>query len=282
MPAEEESSSPKGKTDGKLPVMEIFGPTVQGEGAMIGVRTHFIRLGGCDYRCRMCDSMHAVLPEMVKANAKWSTPEDILVALKILDVEAGELEPGWVTLSGGNPAIWDCGDLVGLLKHCGYRVAIETQGSIWPTWLNRCDQVTVSPKGPGMGEADKFDPGAFAIGIHGLIYPQACVKIVVFDQRDLEFAVGVDEILNRISFPRGARYLSSGNAHPPQVLANSRNQNQELHMNTSHMIGSTTVHQAYLSDYQSMLEDWYQDKRLGHWKFLPQLHVVLYDNQAGR
>jgi 7-carboxy-7-deazaguanine synthase len=34
------------------PVIEIFGPTIQGEGAEAGLATHFLRVGGCDYRCR--------------------------------------------------------------------------------------------------------------------------------------------------------------------------------------------------------------------------------------
>jgi 7-carboxy-7-deazaguanine synthase len=32
-------------------VSEIFGPTIQGEGALIGLPTVFVRTGGCDYRC---------------------------------------------------------------------------------------------------------------------------------------------------------------------------------------------------------------------------------------
>ncbi len=28
-----------------LPIVEIFGPVLQGEGRMIGVQTHFVRLG---------------------------------------------------------------------------------------------------------------------------------------------------------------------------------------------------------------------------------------------
>ena len=41
-------------------VSEIFGPTIQGEGALIGQPTVFVRTGGCDYRCSWCDSLHAV------------------------------------------------------------------------------------------------------------------------------------------------------------------------------------------------------------------------------
>ena len=41
-------------------VSEIFGPTIQGEGALIGQPTIFVRTGGCDYRCSWCGTMHAV------------------------------------------------------------------------------------------------------------------------------------------------------------------------------------------------------------------------------
>lgn len=35
----------------KAPVMEIFGPTIQGEGIVTGRKTMFVRTGGCDYSC---------------------------------------------------------------------------------------------------------------------------------------------------------------------------------------------------------------------------------------
>ena len=33
----------------KMPIMEVFGPTIQGEGMVIGQKTIFIRTGGCDF-----------------------------------------------------------------------------------------------------------------------------------------------------------------------------------------------------------------------------------------
>ncbi|RWD90497.1 MAG: 7-carboxy-7-deazaguanine synthase QueE, partial [Mesorhizobium sp.] len=48
---------------GSIRISEIFGPTVQGEGPLIGRPTVFVRTGGCDYRCRWCDTLYAVLPE---------------------------------------------------------------------------------------------------------------------------------------------------------------------------------------------------------------------------
>lgn len=44
----------------KMPIMEIFGPTIQGEGMVIGRKTMFVRTGGCDYSCSWCDSVQAI------------------------------------------------------------------------------------------------------------------------------------------------------------------------------------------------------------------------------
>src|SRR6202046_1496627 len=46
----------------EIRISEIFGPTVQGEGPLIGRPTVFVRTAGCDYRCAWCDTLYAVLP----------------------------------------------------------------------------------------------------------------------------------------------------------------------------------------------------------------------------
>src|SRR3954454_1831515 len=83
-----------------FPVIEIFGPTIQGEGAEAGLPTHFVRLGGCDYRCSWCDTMYAVDPRTVRETAEQLSGEGIIERVRGL---AGH--PEWVTISGGNPAL---------------------------------------------------------------------------------------------------------------------------------------------------------------------------------
>src|SRR5881409_4014659 len=80
--------------------------TVQGEGALAGLPTLFVRFGGCDYRCSWCDSMYAVDPAQVRENATKMTAAEIVQGCVDL---VGDGEPGglWVTLSGGNPALMD-------------------------------------------------------------------------------------------------------------------------------------------------------------------------------
>jgi 7-carboxy-7-deazaguanine synthase len=88
-------------TDKEFRIAEIFGPTIQGEGVHAGYPCHFVRFGGCDYRCRWCDSPHAVLPELVAALPKM-TAEQICNRVRSLPGH-----PKWVVLSGGNPALFD-------------------------------------------------------------------------------------------------------------------------------------------------------------------------------
>ena len=86
--------------DPAIRVSEIFGPTIQGEGVLIGLPTVFVRTGGCDYRCSWCDSLHAVDSrfrhewEMMSPDAVWQ---------RSLRLSGGR--PVMVSLSGGNPAI---------------------------------------------------------------------------------------------------------------------------------------------------------------------------------
>lgn len=167
-----------------LAVVEIFGPTIQGEGPDAGVPAYFVRFGGCDYRCTWCDSMHAVDPAEVRANAER------LTAAQITD-RLGELPdgPGLVVLSGGNPALLDLGALVVALKHDGRQVAVETQGSRWRDWLADVDRLVISPKPPSSGMAGPNELNAFRAFMSSVTAASGPVlKIVVFDQADLAWA----------------------------------------------------------------------------------------------
>ena len=39
-----------------IPIVEIFGPTLQGEGPNAGARCIFVRVKGCSFACKWCDS----------------------------------------------------------------------------------------------------------------------------------------------------------------------------------------------------------------------------------
>jgi 7-carboxy-7-deazaguanine synthase len=168
----------------RFPVVEIFGPTIQGEGPDAGAPAHFVRFGGCDYRCTWCDSMHAVDPDEVRANAERLTAGQIV--RRVCELPSG---PDLVVISGGNPALFELGTLVVALKQTGRRVAVETQGSRWRNWLADVDRLVISPKPPSSGMAGPEAIAALQAFIDNA--PVGCapvLKIVIFDQADLEWA----------------------------------------------------------------------------------------------
>lgn len=120
-----------------IPVLEIFGPTFQGEGRAIGQKTMFVRTAVCDYHCAWCDS---VFTWDGSEKPKRMTANEIIAELDKL----GSYD--YVTLSGGNPCLLgakaNMGELVVKLKARGVALGIETQGSRWQTWLKDIDQVT--------------------------------------------------------------------------------------------------------------------------------------------
>lgn len=249
------------KPDKRFPVMEIFGPTIQGEGSVIGVQTLFIRFGGCDYRCKNCDSLHAVIPEHVQAGATYMTADEIIIALS----QYAHTGVRWVTFSGGNPLMHQLGDLVDRvhneLRMC---IAVETQGTIWAEWLLRCEIVTVSPKAPGMGE--KFEIDKFRIFVDNLSWSAGfTVKVVVFRTADLEFVASLME-----EFPylreHDVLYISLGNPFPPKLPGEGSS-------------GFNTME--LLTHYEILVEEILQDNRLRSAVVLPQWHVVLWGNKKG-
>lgn len=173
------------RSETTFPVMEVFGPTLQGEGPQQGRPAYFVRFGGCDFRCAWCDSMHAVDPASVRADARRLSADEI-----VRDVSALRDGPDLVVISGGNPALLDLAPLSAALEERGLSVAVETQGTRWRTWLGNVGQLVVSPKGPSSGMDDAPARAALAafLGEAASAGVATSLKVVIFDDADLEYA----------------------------------------------------------------------------------------------
>ncbi|MFD2670409.1 7-carboxy-7-deazaguanine synthase QueE [Marinicrinis sediminis] len=238
-----------------IPVLEIFGPTIQGEGLVIGRKTMFVRTAGCDYSCHWCDSAFT-----------WdgSAKNEIrhMHAEEILD-ELGKIGgSGWshVTLSGGNPALLSSlALLIDNLHERGFSIALETQGSRWQEWLMEIDDLTLSPKPPSSGMKtdwivlDKI----IARRKEGDRNEGLSLKVVVMDEIDLTYAVQVHQRYPDVPF-----IIQAGNDDPtstdPDKLAVK-----------------------LLKQYACLVDRVMRSEELRNVRVLPQLHALLWGNRRG-
>ena len=235
-----------------VPIIEIFGPTIQGEGAEAGIPTHFVRVGGCDYRCAWCDTMYAVDPAVVRATAEWLRAEEIVSRVAALNGR-----PLWTTISGGNPALHELGSLVEGLQQAGFRVAVETQGSVWKSWLADVDRLTISPKPPSSGMAAAKHVAAFDRFMSAApqsALDRAILKIVVFDEEDLGWATSVAERFQSLPL-----YLSAGTPVP----------------------SGAEVRRDVGERYRWLCERVAIQSPLSRARVLPQLHVIAWEMATG-
>jgi len=255
-----------------IPIIEIFGPTIQGEGNMIGKTTMFIRVGACDYKCYHCDSMHAVDKHQIALRAEYLSPAEIVARIKAED-KSGACP--WVTISGGNPALWEMGDVVAALKNAGYKIAVETQGTYYKEWLEFCDLVTVSPKAPSMWTAPDM---GLLLGFKKLfdcrrrwpdILPAVCLKIAVFNEADIDFAATIADV-----FPEEQMWLSLGNTDEPKFLEDGTQQGRT----------AEELRQILCTRYESLANYIYRHPHpnIRNAVFLPQLHVLIWGNAGKR
>jgi len=203
--------------DRTYPVVEVFGPTVQGEGPHAGRVVSFVRLGGCDFDCSWCDSPHAVKPDLVKQAERLTAPE---IVERLPDTQT-------VILSGGNPALHHATDLANYLIFSGRDFHVETQGTIWRDWLADATLLVVSPKPPSSGMAGAARDRLPVFLSHWREHasgPDLVLKFVVADQTDLDWALAVrDEVDEDHELPLYLSALTPPDAPLGDVAASYQN-----------------------------------------------------------
>lgn len=101
----------------KLRVAEIF-RSIQGEGTRAGLPCSFVRLAGCNLRCRYCDTAYA------REGGEEMAAADIIGAVRAFGL-------GLVQVTGGEPlAQPGCLALLDGLVREGLEVLLETNGSM--------------------------------------------------------------------------------------------------------------------------------------------------------
>ncbi|MBR2713719.1 MAG: 7-carboxy-7-deazaguanine synthase QueE [Kiritimatiellae bacterium] len=141
-------------------LVEIF-ESLQGEGRNTGRPCVFIRFAGCNLSCPWCDTDVAK-----KFSASLA---DILAELARYKAKS-------VILTGGEPTLAkEMPELVAALKKNGYRIGVETNGTIAADWLGFVDYVACSPKRDAELALTAADE----------------VRVVAEDEKTVEFCRGV-------------------------------------------------------------------------------------------
>lgn len=235
----------------KIPVLEIFGPTIQGEGKVIGRKTMFVRTAGCDYRCDWCDSSFT-WDGSAKDEIRMMTADEIYEELK----EVGGDYFNHVTISGGNPALIKAiQDLVYLFQEKGIYTALETQGSKYQPWMRQIDDLTISPKPP----SSMMKPNLPLLDevIEQCVHDTLNLKVVIFEEADFDFAKMIHHRYPSIPF-----YLQVGNPY----------------LEGEHVDNHTDK---LLLLYEDLVDRVMKSSEMNDVYVLPQLHTLLWSNTKG-
>lgn len=121
--------------EGALMVHSIF-PTIQGEGPFAGTPAIFIRLYGCNLQCPWCDTDYT--------STKMLDAADTIAN----DIQQKQPKHPLVVITGGEPFRQNITPLCRKLLTKGYKVQVETNGTLYPgddfPWSDVT--VVVSPK----------------------------------------------------------------------------------------------------------------------------------------
>jgi len=156
-----------------MKISEIFF-SIQGESVYSGLPCVFVRVSGCNLKCNYCDTQF-------DRDTKEYTPKEIM------DVVNTFTHTYLVEITGGEPLLYDdIYELIELLHHAGFKVLIETNGSLSikdvPDYV--CKIVDVKTHGSGHGDS-------FMVSNLPLINPENDnLKFVLSDMTDYEWMKG--------------------------------------------------------------------------------------------
>jgi len=165
-----------------LRIAELF-YSVQGEGALIGVPSFFIRTSGCNLRCSWCDTPYT----------SWQ-PEGTEIALdRILD-EVRVHPARHVVVTGGEPMIAPgIVPLTQRLRDAGLHITIETAGTVFAPVA--CDLMSISPK---LANSTPGDPQWAGVHERLRIQPEVLRQLIAGYEYQLKFVIAAPEDLEEV------------------------------------------------------------------------------------
>lgn len=182
-----------------LYVAETF-LSIQGESTWAGLPCFFIRLSGCNLRCRYCDT-----PAAYEGGVAHPVGELVELARRspaaIIEITGGEplLQEGFRELA------------LGLLEAAGRPVLVETNGSVDITPIPEGAIAIMDVKCPGSGQAASVDFSNFQ-----RLRRKDEVKFVLADRHDFDWAV---DLVRRHELARRCHAVLFGAVHGELALS---------------------------------------------------------------
>ena len=156
-----------------MQITEVY-KSLQGESTYAGLPCVFVRLTGCNLRCRWCDS------EYTFYGGYKASPEEVLDQVRQLSPNGGLVE-----ITGGEPMLQER-ELVPFMQRLldgGHKVLLETSGERPLTRVPSGVIKIVDVKCPDSGEPDTFDLENLSA-----LLPHDEIKFVLSTRLDYEFA----------------------------------------------------------------------------------------------
>lgn len=166
-------------------ISEVF-YSIQGEGALVGTPSVFVRTSGCNLRCVWCDTPYT----------SWQ-PEGTEMEVGEILADVRRYPARYVVVTGGEPMI--APEIVPLtegLRAAGLHITIETAGTVFAPVA--CDLMSISPKTANSTPRER-DGGRWAAQHDRLRFqPQVLARLMSDYDYQLKFVVQQPEDLNEI------------------------------------------------------------------------------------
>jgi 7-carboxy-7-deazaguanine synthase len=173
-----------------MKVCEIF-KSIQGESSYAGLPCVFIRLSGCNLRCRYCDTQYAwegggemPLDEIIGMVKGFCGPPLPPPAASGGGAATASSCGRLVEVTGGEPLMQEGAlELIDRLVYEGMKVLVETNGSMDIRWAHKSAVIIMDIKTPSSGVSDKMRFSNIEC-----LKPFDEVKFVIADRADYEWS----------------------------------------------------------------------------------------------